>query len=459
MPELPEVETVKNILVNNLIGKTILDVTLYREKTIEGNPLEFVNTLKDKTIVDIKRKGKFLIFVLSDDIVFLSHLRMEGKYYYFDNTSSTTKYPMVKFTFKDNTSLIYDDMRKFGTMILKNTSNYLTSEPLSKLGLEPFDFKDSDIDALYNKFHKSNHYVKELIMDQSNISGLGNIYADEVLYLSKLHPLTKGKDLDKDDVKFIISNSVITLNKAIDLGGSTIKSYHPSEGVDGLFQTRLNVYGKVGEKCPTCGETLLKIRVGGRGTTYCPRCQKNKSKPYVVGVTGKVASGKSMVTSILKDKGYHALSADDVVHSLYSDKHIQNKIIQNLNFKEFDLRKIKETIIASPDKKKWLEDFIHPLVKETMINFIYSFNKEDRVVIEIPLLFESNSEFMCDDIVFVDVSKDKQVSNLHSRGQDESYISLNSSFKEEENKNRSTIVLSNNGSIVDLRNKIDKLFK
>ena len=459
MPELPEVETVKNILINELINKEIKDVIIYRDKTIEGNVNDFILSVKNKKILDITRKGKFLIFHLSDDVIFLSHLRMEGKYFYYDNLDSSSKYPMVKFIFKDNTSLIYDDMRKFGTMILKNKNNYLSSAPLNNLGLEPFDFKEIDIKNLHKKLSKSNHPIKSLIMDQNNIAGLGNIYADEVLFLSKIHPLTKGKDISLTMLKDIINNSIIILNKAIKLGGSTIKSYHPSEGVDGLFATKLNVYGKKDEPCPICKERLIKTFVNGRGTTYCPRCQIDYSKPYTVGLTGKIGSGKSTFASLMKEKGYLYLDSDQIVHELYLDKKIQNKIIKLLKLDSFSVSNIKNQIFKDNKYKKILEDYIHPLVKNKIFDFIYSKDKKDKLIIEVPLLFESNLDFIFDDIVYLDINKENQIRNLKNRNADVTESIKLNNLNHENNKKKSSIIINNDDDISSLKNKIDKLFK
>ena len=147
----------------------------------------------------------------------------------------------------------------------------MEDETLAKLGKEPFNITKEE---LYDKIKKSNKPIKELILDQTNMAGLGNIYADEVLFLSKLNPLKKGKDITIEECKVVIDNSIIVLNKAIKAGGSTIRSYHSGNNVDGRFQNELNVYGKKGEKCMLCSTPIEKIFVGGRGTHYCPKCQK-----------------------------------------------------------------------------------------------------------------------------------------------------------------------------------------
>jgi formamidopyrimidine-DNA glycosylase len=181
------------------------------------------------------------------------------------------KHKIISFLLDDGRTLLYHDVRKFGKMKLLSKNNYLEDEALAKLGKEPFFIKKEE---LFNKIKASNKAIKELILDQTNMAGLGNIYADEVLFLSKLNPLKKGKEISIVECQSIIDNSVIVLNKAIKAGGSTIRSYHSGNNVDGKFQNQLNVYGKKGDKCPVCNSCIEKIVVGGRGTHYCPHCQK-----------------------------------------------------------------------------------------------------------------------------------------------------------------------------------------
>lgn len=274
MPELPEVETVRNVLKLWVNGRKIKDTNIFYNGVLDNIIFgDFKSKIVNQTIHDVNRMGKFLLFML-DDYVLLSHLRMEGKYYLVENEitdEKMNKHKIISFTLDDNKTLLYHDVRKFGRMKLLDKKDYLSDPSLSKLGKEPFVMKDNE---LFEKINKSNKPIKELLLDQSNIAGLGNIYVDEVLFLSKIHPLRKGKEVSISECDLLIKNSVIVLNKAIELGGSTIRSYHAGNKVDGRFQNELNVYGKKGEKCPSCGELIEKTFVGGRGTHYCNKCQK-----------------------------------------------------------------------------------------------------------------------------------------------------------------------------------------
>ena len=274
MPELPEVETVRNVLKLWVNGRKIKGCNIFYNNVLENIEFnDFNEKINNQMICDVNRIGKYLLFIL-DDYVLVSHLRMEGKYYLVDGEITDVKmnkHKIISFLLDDGKTLLYHDVRKFGKMKLLNKDSYMEDESLSKLGKEPFNMSGND---LFVKINKSNKPIKELILDQTNIAGLGNIYADEVLFLSNINPLVKGKDLNVNKCKEIVENSVIVLNKAIEAGGSTIRSYHSGNNVDGKFQNELNVYGKKGEKCPKCMSIIEKTVVGGRGTHYCPSCQK-----------------------------------------------------------------------------------------------------------------------------------------------------------------------------------------
>lgn len=269
MPELPEVETVKNTLKKMVLKKMIDCCHIYWNNIIAFPSVnEFKEKIKKQRINDILRRGKWLMFEL-DDYFLLSHLRMEGKYFIRKKGDERNKHEHVIFTFSDNTELRYHDTRKFGKMYLIEKDKVYSSKPLNELGLEPWD-ENLTVTYLEERFNKKP--IKTLLLDQSIITGIGNIYADEILFQSKINPLRKGTRLNKKNLSDIIDYTRITLEKAIELGGTTIKSYTSAEGVHGLFQNELFVHTK--DVCPSCGTNILKINVGGRGTYYCPKCQK-----------------------------------------------------------------------------------------------------------------------------------------------------------------------------------------
>jgi formamidopyrimidine-DNA glycosylase len=273
MPELPEVETVKNKLKNLVLNKKIIDVNVRYANIISYPKVEeFKQNLINQTIIDIKRRGKWLMFELNDYYL-LSHLRMEGKYVIRDKNEEYNKHEHVEFVFSDNTTLRYKDTRKFGRMYLYKKDEVYDNKPLNELGLEPWDDKLT-IDYLKEKLKNKKLPIKTLLLDQSIIVGLGNIYVDEVLFMSCINPLTKPDKLKDKDLENIIINCKTVLEHAIELGGTTIRTYESSEGVHGLFQNELLVHGK--DICPKCNKKIEKIRVGGRGTYYCKNCQKDR---------------------------------------------------------------------------------------------------------------------------------------------------------------------------------------
>ena len=208
-----------------------------------------------------------------DHYSLLVHLRMEGKFFFRKCGDSIHKHEHVAFILDDDISFRYHDTRKFGKMYLIPIEDTYKVKPLCELGLEYNDLNLSS-EYLYDKIHHKKLPIKTVLLDQSIITGIGNIYDDEILFMSEIHPNRRACYITKEECDRIISNTKIVLDKAIQLGGTTIKSFTSSEGVHGLFQNELLVHGKSGYPCPVCGSVLLKTRIGGRGTTYCPKCQK-----------------------------------------------------------------------------------------------------------------------------------------------------------------------------------------
>lgn len=274
MPEIAEVETVKNTLKKKILHKKIKKVQVYYERMIESNLDDFKHNLIEESFIDIKRRGKWLIFE-TEKYYLLSHLRMEGKYFIKDKSEEKDKHEHVIFTFYDDTTLRYADTRKFGRMnlILKNELENI--ECIKKQGLEPGD-KNLTKDYLLDKFRKKHLPIKTVLLDQTIISGLGNIYANEVLFYAKIHPLTKASYLTKEECALICEGAKIIIEEAIKMGGTTIRSYTSSLGVTGKFQQNLKVHKREKEKCLVCGKIIQNIKVGGRSTYFCPNCQKEK---------------------------------------------------------------------------------------------------------------------------------------------------------------------------------------
>lgn len=274
MPELPEVETIRKTLSELVVGKTIDTVSVFWPKMIK-QPVEvdqFKDALKGQTILEVGRRGKFLIFYTSD-YALISHLRMEGKYGVFEKGTETSKHTHVIFHFIDDAELRYNDVRKFGTMHLYLKGTEFTQPPLIDLGPEPFSELFTE-EFLAEKLKKTNRKIKPALLDQTILVGLGNIYVDEALFRAKIHPERLASQLTGEEITKLHKEIKDTLREAVEKGGSTIRSYVNSQGQIGMFQLQLFAYGKKGEPCAHCGNPLEKTVVGGRGTHFCPSCQR-----------------------------------------------------------------------------------------------------------------------------------------------------------------------------------------
>ena len=273
MPELPEVENVRKTLISKIKNKKITSVdVIYPNIIVYPAPEDFCSRLKGEIIHDISRRGKWLIFEL-DHYELLSHLRMEGKYHFKEKIDKLEKHEHINFILDDNISLRYCDTRKFGRMYLYKKEESKDNKPLNELGLEPWD-KNLNSNYLKEKYKNKNIPIKTVLLNQSIIAGIGNIYADEILFLSNINPLKKASLLKKKELENIIKYTMEILEKAIACGGTTIRSYESSEGVHGNFQNNLLVHNRINEKCRVCNNEIIKIKVNGRGTYYCPKCQK-----------------------------------------------------------------------------------------------------------------------------------------------------------------------------------------
>ena len=277
MPELPEVETVRRTLENFILNKKIEDIifktldqagyiTTSNDKIVKNGIKRVIHLLEDFSFVIVI--GKYLIFKL-EDVAFISHLRMEGKYQICKKGDILSKHDHVIFVLDEGMELRYNDVRKFGRMKLVDHDDYKNQLPLSKLGPEPFEI---DYLELYQKLKKKNKAIKTVLLDQSIMTGIGNIYANEICYQMHLNPYTKANVLSKKRVKELVDVACEILNKAILQGGTTIHSFS-ANGIDGLFQVQLKVHMQ--KHCPL-GHEIKKVMINERGTYYCPICQKAK---------------------------------------------------------------------------------------------------------------------------------------------------------------------------------------
>ncbi|GFH41044.1 DNA-formamidopyrimidine glycosylase [Lactococcus insecticola] len=275
MPELPEVETVRRGLNQLVRGKKITSVTLDYPRMIHSDLSEFKDFLTGQTIFDVTRRGKYLLFDLGQKTL-VSHLRMEGKYLLFETDKvPEDKHFHVRFALASGETLIYQDVRKFGTMELIDSvalSDFFTRK---KMGPEPIA-AEFDLKTFEDKLSVSQKKIKPYLLEQTLVVGLGNIYVDEVLWCAMIHPSEVSGNLKRAQVKRLRDAIISVLAEGVKRGGSTIRSYKNALGLAGTMQDYLKVYGKTGEPCARCGTPIEKYKLGGRGTHFCPHCQKLK---------------------------------------------------------------------------------------------------------------------------------------------------------------------------------------
>ncbi len=272
MPELPEVETVRRGLLKIAKGRKINAIDVYYGKTITNDVEDFRQALIGQTIEDVDRRGKYLLFRFSNNLTMVSHLRMEGKYYNQPIGGPIDKHTHVVFQFTDGTELCYHDTRKFGRMTLVKTGDEKTVGGLKTLGPEPTaaDFK---LAFFQDELGRSRGKIKPFLLNQRHVAGLGNIYVDEVLWMSKINPEQPANSLTPAQAAVLHDNIIKELAVATKYKGTTVHSFTNAFGDAGGFQERLNAYGRGGEKCLRCGAKMVKIKVAQRGTTFCPHCQ------------------------------------------------------------------------------------------------------------------------------------------------------------------------------------------
>ena len=289
MPELPEVEVVKRSLESKIINSIIKKVQINDHKLRYKVKREIVKKLTGKKIKKIKRRSKFLIFEINKTYLMLVHLGMTGKFfledrnkkkfktsfYYFLDYQKDQKHNRVIFFLSKNRKLIYNDVRKFGFIKLYKLTDYIRISHLKNLGPEPLE-KKWNFKYFKNYIVNKKRNIKNILMDQRFVSGLGNIYVNEILFLSGVRPCSEVKELKDFKIKKIIKNSKMILKKSIKLGGSTIKDFSSENGKKGVFQEHLKIYGRKGKKCSNvdCNTNIVRIVISNRATFFCKKCQK-----------------------------------------------------------------------------------------------------------------------------------------------------------------------------------------
>ena len=287
MPELPEVEVVKKSLKSSINNSIIRKVTIKTTKLRYKVSKKEISKVINKKILSVERRSKYLLINLENDLTILCHLGMTGKFFiirknkikktsfYYQLNKNDIKHNHVIFHMSNSTILIYNDVRKFGFLKIIKSKNIYTSSHLKYLGPEPLS-NAFNLKYFTDYIKNKKKTIKDALMDQKFIAGLGNIYVNEILFSSRICPKTKTNRISKLDAKNMIRNTQKILKKSITEGGSSIKNFENSEGKQGIFQQRFKVYGRDEKKCLRikCGGIIRKTVISNRASFYCKRCQK-----------------------------------------------------------------------------------------------------------------------------------------------------------------------------------------
>lgn len=437
MPELPEVETVRKVLETWLIGRKVIGVRVFYPPLFKNVTEKDLNQqLIGQKFEVIDRHGKYLI-LKTNDFAIISHLRMEGKYYLGHYKGSHlskqgkeydpaaldgfSKHVHALFELDNGSILMYHDVRKFGKMALHPKATYLADQSLSRVGKEPFQMKN--VDNLFVKLQKRTTSIKSVLLNQSLIAGLGNIYVDETLFLSNMDPREACYHISHKELDSIVTNAKKVLKRAIEQGGTTVHSFHTGNFVDGKFQDELNVYGREGQPCHVCGTAIVKMKVAQRGTHFCPQCQRKKTENTVrvLGITGVIGSGKTTVSKLFQTYGLIVLDADQYARSAldkgskaysavvarYGDSILDKQ-------QQIDRSLLRQKVADKQSELKFLESVIHPyVIAETKKEIA---KKEGIYLMDVPLLFEARMNELCDATLYVHTQEKIRKQRLIQRG-------------------------------------------
>jgi formamidopyrimidine-DNA glycosylase len=274
MPELPEVETIRRGLLASILGEEVDVVEVLRPASIaHPAPKLFTRKLKGHKFVGAQRRGKYLILELSGDAVLIVHLRMSGRLLLVESEAPQGKFLRVRIGLKSGRELHFEDMRVFGRLWFKERAESLDQivPALGLLGAEPLDGLSGPI--LSKLFKNKSQPVKSALLDQHLIAGIGNIYADESLFRARIHPQLPAGRVTKIQSERLAQEICSVLNRAIELRGSSVRDYTDSQGVNGNYQLDACVYGRTGKPCRTCGSAISRVRIAGRSSHFCPKCQ------------------------------------------------------------------------------------------------------------------------------------------------------------------------------------------
>lgn len=273
MPELPEVETVRRGLHTNVVGRAITSAQQLHPRALNPKSISPLESLAGAKVLDTKRRGKFLWLVLDRPYVLAAHLGMSGQFLIDPTDQRHTRAAFSLRKGLKKSTLHFNDQRTFGWLSVEETTNGL---PTSVLGIAPDIFEDEcDLDAVTRNIHKRNITIKTAILNQNIVSGIGNIYADEALWLAKVHPERRANKMKPAEIRRVLDCAKEVMSNALAVGGTSFDElYINVNGESGYFDISLNAYGQEGEPCPHCGKQITRIKFANRSSHFCPKCQK-----------------------------------------------------------------------------------------------------------------------------------------------------------------------------------------
>jgi formamidopyrimidine-DNA glycosylase len=277
MPELPEVESLRRILHRSAVGRTIKKARINEPRLRRRITADFAAALGGRRIEDIARRAKYLVVSLSGDLTMLTHLGMSGSWTHrgdgFDAGDFNPRHDHVVLVLDDGTTLVYNDPRRFGLLKVVPRNDLAALAELKALGPEPFS-REFNADYFASKARGKKVAIKNLLMDQRIVAGVGNIYASEILFIAKVRPTRRAARVTRAEIERIVDATPKILRAAIGSRGTTFRSYRDSRGQPGRFAERLQVYGREAKPCFVCSTPIRNVVVGQRASFYCPNCQR-----------------------------------------------------------------------------------------------------------------------------------------------------------------------------------------
>ena len=271
MPELPEVETVRRGLAEHVVGSKFKEITVLHRRATSPKSIAALTSLKGARVTEVARRGKFLWFKLDRPEVLVGHLGMSGQFLIQPKYAPDERHLRVKISLGKH-DLRFIDQRTFGWLGVDETHNGLPTY-VKDIAADPFD-SQFNLDETIERFRKKKTEIKRALLDQAVMSGVGNIYADEALWRSKIHPESRTETMKVLRIKELIENATSVMSEALSVGGTSFDDlYINVNGESGYFERSLAVYGQEGEGCPRCGREIRRIKFANRSSHFCPKCQ------------------------------------------------------------------------------------------------------------------------------------------------------------------------------------------